>query len=218
MSALNFTRNQKFIALGPTFSSHQKEEGRNPRWPDLWLVPYESVIHENETIKIPESVSDVKPGVELTVVIGEDTWQASPEKAWENIAGFTISNDVTATSEWPGWPEQGKMKTNFAYKMFPTFSPILSKYQDKRDLSHYQDLELLCTVDGETAIKGTTKDLQYTIPEMISYTSKICRLQQGDLVALGDPGKVDGFLDHKNSVSCYIETIGQLTNKIDTNS
>jgi len=132
MRDIEFDSGDKFVALGPTFRSHQKEIGRNPRWPDVWMIPNESVIGENEKIQIPNSVTGVKPGVELTAVIGDELWQASREEAWEGVSGFTISNDVTVTGEWPGWPESDMMKTNFGYKMFPTFSPVLTEYQEKK--------------------------------------------------------------------------------------
>lgn len=129
---LNLSEKNNFFALGPTFRSHQKEINRNPRWPDLWSIPNQCIITESDTIEIPSYVSNVKPGVELTAVIGGELWQSTTKEAWDSIAGFTISNDVTVTSEWPGWPESNKMKTNFGYKMFPTFKPISSQYQEKK--------------------------------------------------------------------------------------
>lgn len=218
MPKVDFTKDNKFLALGPTFRSHQKEIERNPRWPDLWMLPQESVINGNETIKIPNTVSDIKPGVELTAVIGNELWQGSEQEAWDAVKGFTISNDVTATGEWPGWPESGKMKTNFAYKMFPTFSPVLSQYEPKNSLEYYNSLEVNCTVDGETSISGNLSGLYFDIPEMISYVSNVCKLQEGDLIALGDPGYADIFLDDRDEVVCTIEGIGELENRIITNS
>jgi 2-keto-4-pentenoate hydratase/2-oxohepta-3-ene-1,7-dioic acid hydratase in catechol pathway len=214
MGNLKFLPENNFFALGPTFRSHQKEIGRDPSWPDLWMVPNQSVIHEDESILIPEYLSGVKPGVELTAVMSHKTWQASPKQAWENIAGFTISNDVTVTGQWPGWPEPGRMKTNFGYKMFPTFAPVLYSYQQKRDVEHYEDLDLNVKVDGNTSIVGNTSSLHFAIPEMISYVSHICQLNEGDLIALGDPGYADIFLDNADTVSCFIESIGKLSNTI----
>lgn len=211
---VNFRPENKFVAVGPTFQSHQKETERKPRWPDVWIVPNESVIHENEEIRIPNSVENVKPGVELTAVVGSEIWQTSRENAWKNIDGFTISNDVTVTSEWPGWPEVGRMKTNFGYKMFPTFSPVLSKYQEKKELKHYKDLEMIAEVDGKTSIKGNSSDLCFDIPGIISYISHMFPLNEGDLVALGDPGDADIFLDEAEEVRCSIETVGEITNNI----
>lgn len=213
---LVFRETHKFLALGPTFRSHQKEIDRSPRWPDVWLVPDEAVVHEGEQISIPSYVSGVKPGVELTAVLGQEIWQASEQEAWEAVEGFTISNDVTATSEWPGWPESGRMKTNFGYKMFPTFSPVLSRYKERGPLETYDDLQMEVVVDGETSITGNTGGLHFPIPELISYVSYIFPLNRGDLIALGDPGHPDVFLDDAARVSCSIESLGTLSNDIGT--
>jgi len=118
----------KFVALGGGFQSHLDEKDRTYRWPDLWVVPEEAVISEGETIKIPDRVEKIKPGSELTAVIGDDIYEADEDDAWDAIKGFTISNDVTASGDWPGWsdPNHG-MITGIGYKLLPTFSPILRK-------------------------------------------------------------------------------------------
>ena len=201
----------KFVALGGTFGSHQAEKDRSYRWPDLWLVPPEAVIPEETPIQIPERVDDVKPASELTAVIGDDLWQASEQEAWEAIKGFTISNDVTASGEWPGWsdPDHG-MITGVGYKLFPTFSPILSEYQPKQSETEYDDLDVTVHVDGELAVEGSTSQMAFSIPEIVSFASSIIELEPNDVVALGDPGNPTKTLDTAESVVCSVESIGEL--------
>ncbi|MDL0119333.1 fumarylacetoacetate hydrolase family protein [Halobacterium salinarum] len=205
----------KFVALGGTFESHQDEAGRTYRWPDLWVVPGESVISENETIRLPSRVEEVKPGSELTAVIGEDIYEASEEDAWDAIKGFTISNDVTAAGDWPGWsdPDHG-MITGVGYKSLPTFSPTLSEYVGKQDEGHYDDLDVEVQVDGEVCVSGSTTQMAFSIPEMVSFASNIVELHENDVVALGDPGSPQMVLDDATSVTCKIESVGELENSI----
>jgi len=206
----------KFVALGGTYQTHQSETDTDYRWPDLWVVPDEGVINEGEPIQIPERPEDVKPGAELTAVIGDDLWQASEEEAWEGIKGFTISNDVTAAGDWPGWsdPEHG-MITGVGYKLFPTFSPLLSEIVEKKSESSYEDLDVAVRVNGETVVSGTTAQLAFSIPEMVSFASQITKLHENDVVALGDPGNPCRYLDDAESVTCEIERIGSLTNPVE---
>jgi 2-keto-4-pentenoate hydratase/2-oxohepta-3-ene-1,7-dioic acid hydratase in catechol pathway len=205
----------KFVALGGTFVSHQAEKDRSYRWPDLWLVPPEAVIPEESPIRIPQRTEDVKPASELTAVIGDDLWQASEQEAWEAIKGFTISNDVTVSGEWPGWsdPDHG-MITGVGYKIFPTFSPILTDYQPKQSEKRYKDLDVTVHVDGDLAVEGSTSQMAFSIPEMVSFASKIVNLEENDVVALGDPGSPTKTLDTADSVVCSIESIGELRNTI----
>jgi 2-keto-4-pentenoate hydratase/2-oxohepta-3-ene-1,7-dioic acid hydratase in catechol pathway len=206
----------KFIALGGTFHTHQDEKSRTYRWPDLWLVPPKGVIPEDEPIRIPERVEEVKPASELTAVIGSDLWQADEQQAWEGIKGFTISNDVTAAGDWPGWSDPDhSMITGVGYKLFPTFSPLLSEYQPRESQEAYDDLDVTVHVDGELAVEGSTAQLAFSIPEMVSFASQIVKLEENDVVALGDPGNPSRLLDDASTVRCTIESIGELENPIE---
>lgn len=205
----------KFVALGGGFVSHQEEKKRSYRWPDLWVVPEEGVINEGEPIKIPDRAEQIKPAAEITAIIGEEIYEASEAESWDAIKGFTISNDVTVSGDWPGWsdPDHG-MITGVGYKLLPTFSPILSEYAEKRDQKEYDDLCVEVHVDGEESISGSTSQMAFSIPEMISFASNICKLHENDVVALGDPGNPTNVLDDADEVTCEIEGIGTLTNPI----
>lgn len=206
----------KFVALGGTFGTHLDEKGRTYRWPDLWIVPEEGVINEGEAIQIPEQAEQVKPGSELTAVIGEDIWQADESEAWDAIKGFTVSNDVTASGDWPGWSDPDHaMITGVGYKVLPTFSPILSEVVEKQSLNYYDDLDVSVDVDGRQSVSGTTAQLSFTIPEMVSFASKVTKLHENDVVALGDPGNPSEVLDEAKSVTCNIDGIGSLTNPVE---
>jgi 2-keto-4-pentenoate hydratase/2-oxohepta-3-ene-1,7-dioic acid hydratase in catechol pathway len=206
----------KFVALGGTYHTHQAETDTDYRWPDLWVVPDEGVINEGESIQIPGRTENIKPGAELTAVIGEDIWQADEQEAWEAIKGFTISNDVTAAGDWPGWsdPDHG-MITGVGYKLFPTFSPLLSEAVERGEETDYDDLAVEVRVDGETAVSGTTAQLAFSIPELVSFASQITKLHENDVVALGDPGNASQFLDDADSVTCEIGGVGSLTNPVE---
>lgn len=206
----------KFVALGGTFYTHMEEKERSYRWPDLWVVPSDSLITENEPIQIPDRVENVKPGSELTAVIGEDLWEATEEEAWEGLKGFTVSNDVTASGDWPGWSDPDHpMITGVGYKILPTFSPVLSEYQPRESESHYDDLDVSVEVDGETSVSGTTEQMAFSIPEMVSFASNVVKLEENDMVALGDPGDASIYLDDADEVTCYVESVGELTNPVE---
>jgi 2-keto-4-pentenoate hydratase/2-oxohepta-3-ene-1,7-dioic acid hydratase in catechol pathway len=147
-------------------------------------------------------------------VIGESLFQATEQEAWEAIKGFTISNDVTASGDWPLISDPDHGGTGIGYKIFPTFSPILTEYQPKRELKYYEDLDVTVNVDNKTIVSGSTKQMTFSIPEMVSFASNIVELDENDVVALGDPGNAQGYLDNASEVECTIENIGSLRNPI----
>jgi 2-keto-4-pentenoate hydratase/2-oxohepta-3-ene-1,7-dioic acid hydratase in catechol pathway len=206
----------KFVALGGTFSTHLDEKKRTYRWPDLWVVPQSGIINDREAIRIPEKVSEAKPGAEITAVIGDTLSNADETEAWEGIKGFTISNDVTAAGDWPGWsdPDHG-MITGVGYKVIDTFSPISADVTPKGDLESYDDLGVEVRVDGDVTVSGSTAQMAFSIPEMVSFASQLTTLEENDVVALGDPGNPQNVLDNASSVTCEIEGIGSLTNDVE---
>jgi len=207
----------KFVALGGTFHTHLEEKERSYRWPDIWVVPMEGVIPEGENIQLPKRVEDVKPGSELTAVIGKELWEASEEEAWDGIKGFTVSNDITASGDWPGWSDpQNPMITGVGYKILPTFSPVLTEYQPKQSEEEYYGLDVRVEVDGEVSVKGSTGQMAFSVPEMVSFASNVIKLSENDMVALGDPGDASVYLDNADEVTCYVETVGELTNPVET--
>lgn len=212
---LDITDVKNFVALGGTYHSHQQETERTYRWPDFWVLPDAAVIGDGETIELPGRVDQVKPGAELTAVIGDRIHRATEAEAWDAIRGFTISNDVTASGDWPGWsdPEHG-MITGVGYKCIATFAPILSEVVPKRDQDQYDDLKVKVHVNGEESVSGSTAQMAFTITEMVSFASHIIPLEENDVVALGDPGSPSIMLDEADSVTCSIESIGELTNEV----
>lgn len=205
-----------FVALGGTFRSHQDEKERTYRWPDLWVVPETAVVAEGESIQIPERVDDVKPGSELTAVVGKPIANADETEAWEAIKGFTVSNDVTAAGDWPGWSDPDHPNiTGVGYKILPAFSPVLTEYVPKSDVPIDEGLDVSVHVNGEQAVEGSTSLLAFSIGELVAFASSIVPLEENDVVALGDPGNTTRFLDHASSVTCRVESVGELTNPIE---
>lgn len=205
-----------FVALGGTFHSHQDEKERTYRWPDLWVVPESAVVAEGEPIRIPDRVEDIKPGSELTAVVGESIANADETEAWDAVKGFTVSNDVTAAGDWPGWSDPDHPNiTGVGYKMLPTFSPVLTEYVPKSDVPIDEGLDVSVHVNGELAVEGSTSLLAFSVGELVAFASSIVPLEENDVVALGDPGNATKFLDDASSVTCRVESVGELTNPIE---
>lgn len=203
----------KLVALGGAFSTHAADE-RPTKWPDLWVTADETRIGPGEAIELPPEVEDVTVGPEITVVIGDSLWRASEEEATAAVKGFTITNDVSAKGEWPGYSnENHEFITGVGYKIFPTFRPVLTEYVEF-GADAVGEREVEAVVDGETVVSGTTAEMSFTVAELVAHASKIVPLEENDLLALGDPGSPTGYIDDADEVTCRIEGVGELTNRI----
>jgi len=203
----------KVVALGSAFSTHAADE-RPTKWPDVWVTTDETQIGPEEQIKLPPEVKNVTPGPEITAVIGDTLWRTSESEAAAAVKGFTITNDVTAKGEWPGYSyENHEFVTGVGYKIFPTFRPVLNEYVEI-SADDVQGRAVSATVDGEIVVEGSTDAMSFSVGELISHASKITPLKENDLVALGDPGSPSGYIDNAEEVTCRIEGVGELTNPI----
>lgn len=213
MPEMSLTDVGKLVALGSAFSTHADDE-RPTKWPDVWVTTDETQIGPGEQIKLPPEVNNVTVGPEITAVIGEPLWRASESEAATAVKGITITNDVTAKGEWPGYSyENHEFVTGVGYKIFPTFRPVLNEYV-KIPADDIKGRAVSATVDGETVVEGSTDAMSFSLGELISHASKITPLKENDLVALGDPGSPSGYIDDAKEVTCRVEGVGELTNPV----
>jgi len=210
---LLFDDGSKFVSLGGAFTTHTSSE-RPKKWPDVWTVPKEAVVSEGAAIELPPEVEDVAIGPEITAVVGESMYRVDESDVAASIAGFTVSTDVSAKGEWPGYANENHPHiTGTGYKIFPTFRPTLSTYEPL-SIEDAVDLHVEGIVDGETVVEGSTASMGFSIPEIFAHVSKIIKLEPGDLVALGDPGNPSRFIDDASTVTSRIQDIGELTNPV----
>ena len=74
-------------------------------------------------------------------------------------------------------------------------------------------LAIRTTLDGEQRQDGNTKDMIFTVPELVAYISSYTTLLPGDVILTGTPSGVGSMLPGQ-VVSVDIEGIGTLTNPV----
>jgi 2-keto-4-pentenoate hydratase/2-oxohepta-3-ene-1,7-dioic acid hydratase in catechol pathway len=93
-------------------------------------------------------------------------------------------------------------------KGYDTFCPLGPWIETELDPSN---LDIHTSVDGETRRAGNTKDLIYSIPEIIAFCSDVWTLLPGDVICTGTPPGLGGFVDGQR-VDITIDGIGTLSN------
>ncbi|MDD3519648.1 MAG: fumarylacetoacetate hydrolase family protein [Actinomycetota bacterium] len=213
--SINSYKPGKIVCVGMNYRGHVSEQdGRFPDKPVLFCKSNTSIIKNNENIICPEEVKELDYEVELAVVIGKKAKNVLPENMSDYIYGYTIMNDVTARDI------QKKEGQWFRAKSFDTFAPIgpdiiLAKYIKNPD-----NINLKSYVNGELRQDSNTSDMIFGVYELISFISKSMTLEEGDLVSTGTPAgvgafrKQKSFLRNEDIISCQIDNIGELVNKI----
>jgi 2-keto-4-pentenoate hydratase/2-oxohepta-3-ene-1,7-dioic acid hydratase in catechol pathway len=171
--------------------------------PSLWVAPTNSLATDENNVPLPEMTDDVRPGVELGLVISEQVRNCSPNKAREHIAGYTVCRTLTAHDEHPGL---------YGYRMFNGFVGVGSEL--------VQEITLPVTLgvrrNGETADRASTTDLRFSLGELVSYASNVFTLDPGDLILTGNPVQIQTAVEVGEVITAWIESIGRQTTTIVT--
>ena len=117
----------------------------------------------------------------LAVVIGRPGRWIQPEKAGEYILGFTVANDVTAR-DLQRWDLQWTRATGF-----DTFCPLGPWIETEIDPA---DALITCRVSGGLRQMASTRELVFSIPQLVAFISAVMTLQAGDMILTGTPAGV----------------------------
>lgn len=196
----------KAICLGLNYRTHAEELGYEiPEHPVFFMKPSSAVIGTGEHIMYPHVlVTRMDYEGELAVVIGRCARHIEPEDAGYYILGYTVANDVTARNL---QPMNGQWTIS---KSFDTFLPVGPWVETKLDPSN---LDITLKVNRQVCQQANTSDMIFSIPEVVSYLSKVMTLNPGDLILMGTPSGV-GELHAGDFVTVEIEGIGCLENKV----
>lgn len=128
--------------------------------------------------------------VELGVVIGKDGKNIPEDSSMSHVGGYALALDMTARNLQSEAKKKGYPWSEA--KGYDTFCPI-SQMIAKEKVS-LPDTYLWLRVDGELKQSGSTGDMVFSVPSLISYISKIFTLEAGDLILTGTPEGVGPVL------------------------
>ena len=189
----------KIICVGLNYIDHAKELNMEiPEEPIIFLKPTSSIIYNNDKIIMPKQSNRVDYEVELAVVIGKKCKNVKKEDALNYIKGYTILNDITARDL------QEKDGQWTRAKSFDTFCPIGPKIVKNID-SHNLNIQL--KVNGEIKQKSNTKNMIFTVEELIEFISSIMTLYPDDVISTGTTPGV-GKLNNGDIDEAEIENKG----------
>jgi len=197
----------KILAVAKNYVKHINELKLSvPDDPKIFLKPPSSLIGHNGAVVIPKASERVDYEVELAVVIKERCWKISQEQALDYVLGFTVFNDITARDIQAREMKEG-MPWDIA-KGFNTFAPIGPEIIPVSDIDCH-NLDIYLKINGETRQNSNTKNMIFSVEDLICYLSHIMTLEPMDIIATGTPEGV-GPMKTGDVIECGIENIGIL--------
>jgi len=195
----------KIIGVGRNYREHAIEQGVEvPEIPLIFLKPPSSVIGPENNIEIPPQSKEVVHEAELALVIGKKGRWIHSEEAFTHIFGYTLANDVTARDL---QRRDGQWTRGKGFDTFCCLGPWIETDLDVADAL------VTCRVNGEMRQMASTKEMVFTIPQLIAYISSIMTLLPGDVILTGTPAG-SGPLKAGDMVEVSVEGIGSMVNKV----
>lgn len=132
----------------------------------------------------------------------------------EHIFAYTIVNDISARDL------QFAHKQFYIGKSIDGGCPMGPVMVTSDEIADPQALALTCRVNGVEKQAGSTAQMIFDIPSIVSILSRSMTLEAGDVIATGTPDgvgfarKPPEFLRSGDVVECEIESIGILRNPV----
>jgi 2-keto-4-pentenoate hydratase/2-oxohepta-3-ene-1,7-dioic acid hydratase in catechol pathway len=206
----------KIVCIGLNYADHAKETGAaTPSEPIIFMKSTTAIVGPNDAIMIPKGSEKTDWEVELAVVIGKRASYVSKEAALDYVAGYALHNDVSERAfqlERNGTWDKGKG--------CDTFAPIGPWMATQDEIADVNNLRLWLSVNGKKMQDGTTANLIFDVPFLVSYISQFMTLLPGDIISTGTPAGVGlGFnpaiyLQPGDVVELGIDGLGTSTQKV----
>jgi 2,4-diketo-3-deoxy-L-fuconate hydrolase len=201
----------KIVCVGLNYRDHAMEANQPiPTEPVLFLKATSAVSGPYDPIVRPKGSQKLDWEVELGVVIGTRASYVTRAQAPAMIAGYLLANDVSERGfqlERAGQWTKGKS--------FDSAAPLGPWFVTSDEVVNPQSLELYLEVNGRRRQFGTTADMIFDIPTIVSYISQFMTLMPGDLVLTGTPAGVGAgsnpptYLQDDDKVVAKINGLGE---------
>ena len=203
---------RQVFAVGLNYREHASESGfAVPEQPTVFTKFASSLTGPQAQVVLPAG-GNTDWEVELVVAIGKHAHHVAAEQAWSYVAGLTVGQDLSERVTQAAGPAP-----QFSLgKSFPNFGPTGPLLVTPDEFEDPDDIELGCSVNGEQMQKGRTRDLVFSVPELVARLSKIVTLFPGDLIFTGTPSGVglgrspQVWLRDGDELVSWIEGIGEI--------
>jgi 2-keto-4-pentenoate hydratase/2-oxohepta-3-ene-1,7-dioic acid hydratase in catechol pathway len=169
----------KIVCIGRNYAAHAKELGNEvPSEPLLFLKPPSALLGPGGVVRLPPESARVEHEAELVVVIGRRAKNVTRERALSHVFGYSCACDVTAR-------DLQKKDVQFTRaKGFDTFCPIGPWIETELDPAA---LRVRCLVNEQVRQDGSTANMIFDVPTLVSYVSHMMTLEPGDVILTGTP-------------------------------
>jgi len=206
----------KIVCIGLNYRRHAMESGMAiPTTPVVFSKFNNALAAHRQPVRLEKNAEQYDYEAELVVVMGRRARFIPEAEALSYVFGYCNGNDLSArdlqtrTSQW------------LLGKTLDHFMPIGPYLVTADEVADAQSLGVRCWVNGEMRQNSNTKDMVFSIAQLIGYLSQYMTLEPGDLISTGTPeGVILGmkekiWLKPNDVVEIEVEGLGKLVNTME---
>jgi 2-keto-4-pentenoate hydratase/2-oxohepta-3-ene-1,7-dioic acid hydratase in catechol pathway len=150
----------------------------------IFLKPPSAIIGAGDSIVIPPGAGGVFPEPELCAVIGKRSRHLTLDEAPSAIFGYSILCDVTSRNYGPDKSGKEMRCIRKGYDTFAPFGPVIAT---RDEIARPDQLGIRMWINGELHQDSSTDTMINNVYELVTFLSKVCTLEPGDLISTGTP-------------------------------
>ena len=180
----------KIFAVGWNYNSHNKEMDNTLvlNEPVIFLKPESSILKDGKPFFYPDWSSQIEYEAEIVVRIDRLGKNIQSKFAYRYYNSYTIGIDFTARDY------QAKARANGnPWDISKGFdgSAVVGEFIPTNG-EKLGEKEFYLNINGKEVQRGNSKDMIFSIDDIVAYVSKFYTLKKGDLIYTGTPAGVGG--------------------------
>lgn len=206
----------KIVCIGLNYRKHAAEIGVDfdslPETPTIFAKYRNALVAAGATVKVPTGKTDYE--AEVAFVVGKRAKDVAEAEALDYVAGYTLLNDLSARDL------QGATPQWMPGKVFDGSAPCGPYLVTPDEAGPPDQIGIGLTLNGEVMQSGSTDDLIFSVPQLVSQLSGLMTLEAGDIVSTGTPEGVGMsrkprlWLADGDEIIVSSPTLGRLTTRI----
>lgn len=211
---------ENVLCIGRNYLEHAQESararGEDVGRPTVFTKAQSSINGPYGDIPVDSRITNqVDWEAELGVVVGRGGANIPRDQALDSVFAYSVVNDVSARDIQYSWGGQF-----FKGKSLDGFCPFGPWIVTRDEVPDPQNLRVVLRVNGETRQDASTRDMIFSVDELIAQLSIGMTLLPGNLIATGTPAGVGMgrtpqlWLQPDDVMETEIEGIGVLRNRI----
>jgi acylpyruvate hydrolase len=197
----------KFFCVGKNNKRHREELAANkmlteiPNEPTGFIKLVSTMSGDGDEVVRPADITTLDYEPELCYIVGKRAHGVKKAEAMDFIAGFTLTNDISAREI-----QQREVASGSRFwtaKNMPGFGSVGPYVLTMDEVADTDNLWVTCDVNGERRLRANTGDYLYKISDVLAHFSRHVVFEPGDLIAMGAPSGV--AVGQPNAAELYLK-------------